>query len=279
MWSMVTKIKCNEDITAANESEALKSVTKNGCAIEIEMEHEAGCPTNSIDTDAILGWLYDHEWVIGLIYLIFGPLVALFGVQWFPYVCAALVCIFTFGAIVFGSLSFGLMVTTTGNVVTFILALIVGVLVGMLVRRKIWVMVGLLGLVAGFFSGSLLFALIYSMTGLEAVWLYWVLSVVMCGLGCVAACYLGKTVVLTSTSLVGSYLFMRSWTLFFPGSYPSETELVNDYEDLELDSTFWIYIAVFFVAFAGSMTFQCKHAKVHEELEELEDDDDDYQKQ
>ena len=129
MWSMVTKIKCNEDITAANESEALKSVTKNGCAIEIEMEHEAGCPTNNIDTDAILGWLYDHEWVIGLIYLIFGPLVALFGVQWFPYVCAALVCVFTFGAIVFGSLSFGLMVTTTGNVVTFILALLVGVLV------------------------------------------------------------------------------------------------------------------------------------------------------
>ena len=235
------------------------------------MTHSAGCPTNSLDTEAILGWLYDNEWAIGLIYLIFGPLIALFGMKWFPYVCAILVSIFTIVAVLFASLSFGWMTSTLGTILTFVIALILGILLGMLVRRKIWIMVGILGLVGGFFSGSLVFALIASFANTEAIWLYWVLSVVMCIIGCVAACYLGRTVVLTSTSLVGSYMFMRAWTLFFPGHYPSETDLVDDTKPLELDNIFWVFVGVFFVFFAGSVTFQCKHGESHEELDELDD--------
>ena len=140
----------------------------------------------------------------------------------------------------------------------------------MLVRRNIWIMIGLLGLVAGFFSGSLVFALVAGMSGWKAVWGFWVISVLMACVGCVAACYLGKSVVLLSTSLVGSYLFMRAWTLFFPGHYPSESQLIDETSTLEFDAIFWVFVAVFGVCFAGSVVFQCKYDETDEDLDSYE---------
>ena len=104
-----------------------------------------------------------------------------------------------------------------------------GILAGCLVRRNFKVMLGLLGLVAGFFGGSLLFALISGMTGgsFNEVWGFWVFSCVCALAGCILAIFLGMPLVMLSTALVGSYLFMRSWTLFFPGNYPSEQELID----------------------------------------------------
>ena len=89
-------------------------------------------------------------------------------------------------------------------------------------------MLALLGMVAGFFAGSFLFALISGMTGgsWNETWGYWLLTITGAVVGAVLALYLGKVFVQVSTSLIGSYLFMRSWTMFFPGSYPSEEALV-----------------------------------------------------
>ncbi len=132
-------------------------------------------------------------------------------------------------------------------------------------------MVGLLGLIGGFFSGALVFALIAGMSGWTAVWGYWVISVLLAVVGCVAACYMGKSIVIGSTALVGSYLFMRAWTLFFPGHYPSEAQLMEAPEELEFDSIFWVFVGVFVLTFIGTTVFQCKRDESHEDL-------DDYQK-
>ena len=90
-------------------------------------------------------------------------------------------------------------------------------------------MLGLLGLVGGFFSGSFLFAMISGVTGgaWDAEWGYWFLSCITGVAGLVLAFRYGIPLVQASTALIGSYLFMRSWTLFFPGDYPSEAELVK----------------------------------------------------
>merc|ERR1712165_376591 len=117
-------------------------------------------------------------------------------------------------------------------------------------------MVGLLGLVADWFSGTFVNAFIVAVSGWEASWGFWVISVIMAIVGCVTACYLGKTVVLLSTSMVGSYLFMRAWTLFFPGHWPSEAELIDGTE-LEPDAEFWVFFGVFIAGFIGCATFQC----------------------
>jgi hypothetical protein len=230
--------------------------------------HAAGCPVINIDIEKYMGWLSENGWAIGIIYLIAGPIIALFGLKWFPYVTASLIAIFTIGLCVSLSMAFGWMVTTVGTVVTFVVAFILGILAGCIVRRNVWIMIGLLGLVAGFFSGTFVHAFIVSVSGWEAVWGYWVIAILMAIIGCVCACYLGRTVVLLSTSMVGSYMFMRAWTLFFPGHYPSEAEVMNNTNEMDYDSVFWVFVGLFLFSFAGSTFFQCKRKDdCHEDLD------------
>lgn len=155
-----------------------------------------------------------------------------------------------------------------GCAIIMCLALLLGVISGMLVRRKIWLMVSLLGVVAGFFSGAFIYAMIYSINGWDAVWGYYLISITFAIIGFLLSLKLGKSIVITGTSMIGSYLFMRAWTLFFPGHYPSESEIVEDYENVELDDIFWVFFGMFIACFIGSMVFQCTTQKPNDELEE-----------
>ena len=164
------------------------------------------------------------------------------------------------------------MVSMNGSIATISVAFVLAILAGCLVRRNIRVMLALLGLVAGYFAGSFLFALVSGMTGgsWNALWGFWVFACTMAIVGCVLALFIGIPLVQVSTALVGSYLFMRSWTLFFPGSYPSEEALIESKgeEALEMDAFFWMYVGIFIVSFLISLTFQCKSEDQHEELKD-----------
>jgi hypothetical protein len=207
-------------------------------------------------------------WLIGIVYIIVGPLIALFGLQWFPFVVASLSAIFVTGVIFTACFTFGWMEDTTGAVLVPILAIILGVVTGILLRKNVRIMIGLLGLAGGFFAGGLLFSIIASFSDWNAVWGYWVISCVMATIGCVLSIYYGKTSVLMITAFVGSYLFMRSWTMFFPGDYPSEIEIVGGDFEIESVGIFWTYIAVLVVSFIGAVIFQVKRTHlIHPELE------------
>ena len=140
-------------------------------------------------------------------------------------------------------------------------AIAIGVLVGYVVRHQIPVMLGLLGLVGGFFSGTFTFAFIVGATGgrLNAEWVYWFFAIVSAIAGLIAGYYKGTVIIQFTTALVGSYLFMRAWTLFFPGNWPSEAELVEhkDEASLEMSGLFWVYVSIFFASFAFSLWYQC----------------------
>ena len=268
-YSLKSNVVCDNLHTAKGEAEIV-STTYSDCVYEVTLKHKAGCPTIGLDTEQVGAWFEKNEWVLGIVYLITGPLIALFGVAWFPYAMATLVAVFVMGAIIAVCLALGWMATSTGTIVTLIVAPIVGIIAGIIIRRNVWLMIGLLGLVAGFFSGALVFALISTASGWNAVWGYWVISIVMAGLGCWLACHFGKTVVLLSTSMVGSYLFMRSWTLFFPGHWPSESELMDDDNVLDVDAFFWLFLGIFATTFVFSAIFQCMRDKSHEDLDDYE---------
>ena len=112
-----------------------------------------------------MGWLYDNSWVIGIIYLVFGPLIAFFGSKLFPYITSTLVGFFVVTVLCSISLSAGWMVSMGGSIATICVAVVLGVIAGCIVVRYTWLMISLLGMVAGFFGGSFLFALISGMTG------------------------------------------------------------------------------------------------------------------
>ena len=122
-------------------------------------------------------------------------------------------------------------------------------------------MLGLLGLVGGFFSGSFTFALVVGATGgkLNDQWVYWFLSVVSAIAGLIISFKCGTAIIVFSTALVGSYFFMRSWTLFFPGNWPSEAELIKnqDASSLDMSGLFWLYVSIFLATFTLSLWYQC----------------------
>ena len=217
-----------------------------------------------------MGWLYDNTWVIGIIYLVFGPMIAFFGSKLFPYITSTLVGLFVVIILCSISLSAGLMVSMAGCIATICVSVVLGFITSRVVIRYTWLMVWLLGMVAGFFAGTFLYALLTAMTGgnWNVVWGYWVFAVGCAILGIFLARYLGLSLVIASTSLVGSYLFMRSWTLFFPGSYPSEEALIasKGKDALKMDELFWVYVGVFAVTFLVSCTYQCKYGHHHKVL-------------
>ena len=256
---MTTNLYCDAANTVAGSAKIISaSKSADGCNYTVDLSHAAGCPTADLSDE--VAWIQENMWVIGIVYIIAGPIIALFGLQWFPYVTASLVAIFVIGITTSLSLAFGWMDSTVGTIVVLIVALVLGVIAGILIRRNIWIMVGLLGLVGGFFSGSLVFAIIASLSGWNAVWGFWVISCAVAAVGCFVSCYFGKGIVLLSTSFVGSYLFMRSWTLFFPGNYPSEAQIVEADFEVENEAIFWTFIGVLVISFIGSYIFQYKRS-------------------
>ena len=134
-------------------------------------------------------------------------------------------------------------------------------------------MLGLLGLAGGFFGGAFLFAMISGLTGgaWDAEWGYWFFSIISATAGLGLAFKFGIPLVQVSTAFVGSYLFMRSWTLFYPGHYPSEAELVKSGDEpLDISGLFWLFVGIFIVTFALSLTYQCKKGEKHIHKEAIE---------
>ena len=239
----------------------------------VAFAHKAGCPVEKdissiIDqvgeaTEESLGWLSENEWALGIIYVFAGPLFALFGAAWFPYIVSAIVAIFTAGIVVMVSMTAGWTTGTLGTIITLCVACVAGLLVGYFIRENVSLLLGLLGLATGFYAGLIVFTIITGVSGEELIWAFWVISVVFAILGCLITVYLGIKVVMVSTSLVGSYLFMRSWTFFFPNQYPSLAEMVEFSSDdfKNLDAQFWVFIGVFVFSFVGSLIFQCKYGR------------------
>jgi len=207
-------------------------------------------------------------WLLGLIYLIVGFVIALWGVNLFPFIGASMVAIFTITVTCSLTEAFGWMDTTWGCTLCFILALTLGIVFGCVIRRNIWLLIALTGLIGGFFSGALIDSAIVASTEWNPVWFYWFISCLMGAIGCLLSCYFGKALVMVATSGIGSYLFMRSWTLFYPGHYPSEADLWDENNTYEYDNIFWVFVAVFVVCWPLSMLYQYNFTKQHAELEE-----------
>ena len=194
-------------------------------------------------------------WLLGIFYLVFGFIIALYGVKLFPYIGASIIAIFTISVVCSLTLAFGWMGETWSCVLCVVAAFVLGIVSGMFMRRNIWLLIGLTGLIGGFFSGALIDSAIVASSDWNPVWFYWFISCLMGAIGCLLSCYFGKALVMVATSGIGSYLFMRSWTLFYPGHYPNESDLWDDNNDYEYDSIFWVFVAVFLVCWPLSMLY------------------------
>lgn len=94
---------------------------------------DAGCPT--IDLESALTWFGDNTWALGLLYLVVGPLTALFGLRFFPYVAATVISLFTMTTLFVFFVTMSWADETAGFYVCLSIAVIAGVLAGCFIRR------------------------------------------------------------------------------------------------------------------------------------------------
>ena len=183
--------------------------------------------------------------------------------KWFPNIAASLTAIFLFSTGLTICMGLGWCSTTPGAVACFFVLLCSAPLAGVQLRasESVPAMLSMLGLIAGWIFGSFLFTIIAVSSGWEDEWGFWLLASTFAIIGCITACQYGAPAVMALTSIVGSYWFMRAWTLFFPGHYPNESQIVSpasldkDSDLFEMNYMFWVFVSVFVVCSSLCMLF------------------------
>ena len=262
-------VMCDASVTGVGEAEVVSADLSDKCAPVVTVKHAAGC--HSLTADPIIRWLSSNPWLLAIFFLIVGPICAFMGKRWFPYVVGTIGAITTISTIVIVGATHGAADHTAGLVILLVCALGAGILVGVLLRRAIWIGVGLVGIVAGFALGSFIYGVILAATGWQSYWGAVLICVFGALLGGVLTFTLGKEIVILATSMVGSYLFTRGLTLVFYSDYPSEAEMfhkLSNGQEVEVTWRFWLYVAIFVSVFlfAAHSQFQQKEEDENEEL-------------
>lgn len=167
--------------------------------------------------------------MIGIILLVVGPFIALCGLRLFPWVASTAVALFGMGFLFLLFTSFGWTDATAGFWTSICFAVLIGIIAGVVVKKNIWLAVGLLGTIGGAFCGILLLDFIAVVADWSPEWALYVFAITGGIVGFVAGLKLGSPIVNMATSFIGSYLFTRSLTLFFcPDEWPSESDMITN---------------------------------------------------
>lgn len=196
-------------------------------------------------------------WLIGIIYLILGPTIALFGQARIAEISAILSFIFVFSVGLTFCMGLGWCSSPGGAIGVFFLLLTFGILAAVLLRNEKWLRNSIIGVVGGFFVGAFLFSIIATSSGWEEEWGYWFLTFICAVIGWTITCQYKDGSVIVLTSIIGSYLFMRAWTCFFPEVYPNESKIVSGKreDNFEMTGVFWVFVLLFAACIVLSIIF------------------------
>lgn len=217
--SFTAKIMC-EPMQTATTNDIIQSVdTTDSCNPTVTINSAVGCP---VDTGSELDrWLDSNPLVLAVFMLIVGPVIAFLGKKWFPYVAAIVAGISVMDLCAWGAAEMGWLSSSWMPYVVLAVAIILAIIVGSLIRRAIWFAVGLVGIVAGASFGVVLWGTLV-VSGLFAgdhPWTLILFGVLFAIIAGVLSFKWGQQMIVLATSMIGSYIFMRGWTLIFEG-YP-----------------------------------------------------------
>lgn len=229
--------------------------------------HSAGCPAGQVMNFS--SFMTKYPWALGLIMILLGPVVGLFGRRFFPWVISGIVAMTLLLAGLIITSILGFMDTTVGLAISVAVSIILGGLAGLLVMKTVWIAVGVLGLVGGFFIGSMIYSIFLAISGFGTWWAALLFSFIGAIIGGFLSFRFSKQVVLVMTSVIGAYAFMRGLS-YFIGGYPSEVVIIEALKNAQpipgLTQTFWIYLALFVTGTIGCMIYQTRNAQVHSML-------------
>lgn len=199
----------------------------------------------------------DHPWILGVLMLLGGPIVALFGKRWFPWVTSGIAFVFSFCFILMILSVFGWMTTTVGLAICLTVTLLLALLAAWFVFKATWIGVGVCGVVGGYFLGTLIYTMFLTTFDFSSIYAMVGFSVFSALVGGLVAWNFSHGVIIVATSGIGSYAFMRGGASFL-GGLPSESQMVSDLiagQKIEVTWVFWAYMGVFIAGWIGSTIY------------------------
>lgn len=156
--------------------------------------------------------------------LVGGPVTSLYGRRFFPWVIAGIVSVTLLLSTLVVCDVLGFTQTMASFGISIAISTIISGVAGWFVMQTVWIAVGILGLIGGFFTGSMIYTIFLAAFSSGHLWVMMTFSCLCALAGGFLSFKFSKQVVLVSTSLIGSYAFMKGLTYFFEG-FPGESEI------------------------------------------------------
>ena len=154
---------------------------------------------------------------------------------------------------------------TADLIIGLAIAVVIGIIVGIIIFCFEKIRSVLLGITFGAYVGLVLWGFItYWMTE-KYILVSIIVTICFAVLGGVFGYIYDKKTIMYGTSLIGSYTFMRGWTLIF-GEFVGEQQvygLLSVSDPLVLDKRMVYYIAVFYIMFTVSAFYQFSADQVY----------------
>lgn len=123
------------------------------------MSHSAGCPKFS--TYGFAQFLIDYPWVLGIFYLMLGPIMALWGKKLFPQAVGSLVfVVVVLGLLMLFSMA-NSMTTLLGKILCSTISTLLGLMAANYTRVKIKFSITILGFIAGWYLAELIYFAVF----------------------------------------------------------------------------------------------------------------------
>ena len=176
---------CNESVTNVgspivtsvifDDSETTGVASDNPCVVTMTLEHEAGCPV--IDLYRVKLLFMENNWMVGIVLVIFGLFVGLFGLKYLRATAAIMISFGILLATLILSSVFGFFNTLLGIIVTCTIAVLLAIICGVLTVFFVWFSIGALGVLGGFFLGSFLYETTIMQFDFSHAWGFMILTV------------------------------------------------------------------------------------------------------
>ena len=226
-----------------------------------------------INFGKITDLLYSYRYILGPVAIILGLILGLAGLRFFKYT------LFTLGFLVAFSICISLIpycfamndyFSNQQKLITFVISIVVGVIIGGLSVFCAKLGIFLLGACLGVTG----FTLVYISVLFGIPEMYYYLGCLVCAIICaVLAFRLFDHMVILSTSIIGSFLFIRGSSVFI-GGFPNVFVLYNMIESgIGFDSTFYAYLAGIIILSILSFLYQEKYRKDNKETYEQDTKD------
>lgn len=234
------------------------------------MRHSAGC----IDFDPDdYSWFMLHKYYLAVIALITGPLVAIGGKRFFPYIAAVVISVFMFLVAMIFLAVLGTVNTTVGLILSLIGALALSVITGYFIKTCYRCLVvtfgGIFGIVLGIAFYSALAVGFHFSSAIVLVVICSFFAFISGGY----AFYYGDHIVVFGTAIVGSYIFMRGIAAFY-GGFPDFSDITDWFKgdsDLNSPGLFWLSVSLFVVFSLLASWWQYYRMEYHKSLLQNED--------